>query len=406
MIANRDFVIISSIEWDFLWQGHQEIASRLAQSGNRVLYIENTGVRSPELRDAGRVASRLKFWTRSWPSGGVRQVAPNLYVCAPVVMPPFGSSWQRRLNRQLLLPLIRNATRKLKLRDPVILTYLPTDTASDLIQLLRTPRSVVVYYCIADFSQLTPRARLLKKSEAEVVKASDLVFAQNAELAAHCAQWTDEQAHIFPFGVNLDRFPARHDAVHVPAPDRDRSGPKAAGDLKFPRPVIGYVGGLHRHVDFDLLEAMARARPEWSWVFVGPLQTSIGELRKLPNTHFLGQQPHDAIAGYINFFDICIVPYVNDTYTDTVVPTKINEYLAMGKPVVSTNLPFVRDFNRRHNVLFTSLSDPQSFLQTVEQALHHADDDETVKRRREVAALHNWESRLDAMSELIASKSG
>ncbi len=389
MIANRDFVIISSIEWDFLWQGHQEIASRLAQSGNRVLYIENTGVRSPDLRDAGRVAARLKFWTRSWSSGGVRQVAPNLYVCAPVVMPPFGSSWQRHVNRQLFLPLILNATRKLKLRDPVILTYLPTDTASDLIQLLRTPRSVVVYYCIADFSQLTPQAKRLKKSEREVVKASDLVFAQNAELAAHCAQWTNERVHIFPFGVNLDRF----------SPDQD-----AAGALKLPRPVIGYVGGLHRHVDFDLLEAMARARPEWSWVFVGPLQTSVGELRKLPNTHFLGQQPHDTIAGYINFFDICIVPYVNDAYTATVVPTKINEYLAMGKPVVSTNLPFVRDFNRQHNVLLTSLSDPQSFLQAVEQALHHTDDEEAMRRRREAAALHDWESRLDAMSELIASK--
>jgi len=389
MIANRDFVIISSTEWDFLWQGHQEIASRLAQSGNRVLYIENTGVRSPDLRDAGRVAARLKFWTRSWSSGGVRQVAPNLYVCAPVVMPPFGSSWQRRVNRQLFLPLILNATRKLKLRDPVILTYLPTDTASDLIQLLRTPRSVVVYYCIADFSQLTPQAKRLKKSEREVVKASDLVFAQNAELAAHCAQWTNERVHIFPFGVNLDRF----------SPDQD-----AAGALKLPRPVIGYVGGLHRHVDFDLLEAMARARPEWSWVFVGPLQTSVGELRKLPNTHFLGQQPHDTIAGYINFFDICIVPYVNDAYTATVVPTKINEYLAMGKPVVSTNLPFVRDFNRQHNVLLTSLSDPQSFLQAVEQALHHTDDEEAMRRRREAAALHDWESRLDAMSELMASK--
>ncbi len=389
MIAKRDFIIISSIEWDILWQGHQEIASRLAQFGNRVLYIENTGVRSPELRDAGRVAALLKFWTRSWSSGGVRQVAPNLHVCAPVVMPPFGSSWQRRVNRQLFLPFILNATRKLKLRDPVILTYLPTDTASDLIQLLRTPRSVVVYYCIADFLQLTPHAKRLKKSEREVVKASDLVFAQNAELAAHCAQWTNERVHIFPFGVNLDRF----------SPDQD-----AAGALKLPRPVIGYVGGLHRHVDFDLLEAMARARPEWSWVFVGPLQTSVGELRKLPNTHFLGQQPHHTIAGYINFFDICIVPYVNDAYTATVVPTKINEYLAMGKPVVSTNLPFVRDFNRRHNVLLTSLSDPQSFLQAVEQALHHTDDEAAVKRRREAAALHDWESRLDAMSELIASK--
>ena len=78
MITGHDILYISSIEWDFLWQSHQEIVRRLAAAGNRVLYIENTGVRSPGLKDTKRVASRLSRWLKSLRSGGVRHVAENI----------------------------------------------------------------------------------------------------------------------------------------------------------------------------------------------------------------------------------------------------------------------------------------------------------------------------------------
>ena len=117
MITGRDIICISSIEWDFLWQGHQEITSRLAQAGNRVLFIENTGVRSPGIRDAERVGTRLKKWMRSLRSNGVGEVAPNIYVCSPLVLPPFGSRWQRRVNRRFFLPFVRRTVRSLGMRD-------------------------------------------------------------------------------------------------------------------------------------------------------------------------------------------------------------------------------------------------------------------------------------------------
>ena len=101
MITGRDFVYISSIEWNFLWQTHQEIATRLAQAGNRVLYIENMGVRSPRLSDATRIAARLKRWARNRRSKGVREIIPGVYVCSPLVFPPFQQGWRRQLNRFL-----------------------------------------------------------------------------------------------------------------------------------------------------------------------------------------------------------------------------------------------------------------------------------------------------------------
>ncbi|HYO63145.1 MAG TPA: glycosyltransferase [Pyrinomonadaceae bacterium] len=425
MISGRDIIYISSIEWSFLWQGHQEIARRLAEAGNRVLYVENMGVRAPTLRDAGRVAFRAKRWAGALGSRGVREVAPNIYVCSPLVLPPFGARWQREVNRRVLLPLVRRAARALGMRDVLIWTYLPTDTTLDLIRLMRGPASGVAYYCVADFTQLTPHADQLRRSERETVERSDVVFTNCSALARTFSPW-NPNVHVFPFGVNLDAFPldgasapdeqAAEDetgdgesprgaafggqpSAHEVASRNGRARPSALAGLA--RPVVGYVGGMHRHVDFELLAEMARARPLWSWVCVGALQADVGPLEGLPNVHLLGQRPHAELVNFIRAFDVCIVPYVNSVYTETVVPTKINEYLAMGKPVVSTDLPTVVEFNEEHDILLTAEARAESFLAAVEEALRLPTDAGTVARRRRVAELGDWGARFEAMTELF-----
>ncbi|MCB1024047.1 MAG: hypothetical protein KDB79_06650, partial [Acidobacteria bacterium] len=107
MISGKNIIIISSIDWDFNWQGPQEIASRLARSGNRVLFIENTGVRTPVLKDISRVKSRFVKWQQGKAKEGITEVQENLFICSPIVMPPFGSSLSRNLNRKIFLPAIK-----------------------------------------------------------------------------------------------------------------------------------------------------------------------------------------------------------------------------------------------------------------------------------------------------------
>lgn len=404
MISDRDIIFISSIEWDFLWQVHQEIASQFANAGNRVLYIENTGIRSPGLHDARRVARRLQRWVKSLFSHGVREVAPNIFVTSPLVLPPFGSSWRRSINRRLLLPAVRRIARKLEMRDPLLWTYLPTDTAVDLIRLLSTPRSVVTYYCGADFSLLTRQVRPCLQSEEAILRLSDLVLTFCSPLAERCKKWNDN-VHIVPAVVDLDAFlpkEIKHSGTTFGNPRVTSLNP-ANRPLPptLPRPIIGYVGGLHRFVDYDLLIEMARARPDWSWVFVGAITTAPGELAELPNAYLVGQQPHQDLAHYVRQFDVCLVPYVNNPATATVLPVKLNEYLAVGKPVVSTDLPTVRDFNEQHRVLITANNRPESFLRAIEQALSLPNDKQMVARRREVAALGESKACVNAISELI-----
>jgi glycosyltransferase involved in cell wall biosynthesis len=179
------------------------------------------------------------------------------------------------------------------------------------------------------------------------------------------------------------------------------NGPDVSNLSSIPRPIIGYVGGLHRFVDFNLLIEMARLRPAWSWVFVGPIQTSIGELARLPNVHLLGPQPHERLRYYLRNFDTCLVPYLKNSATATIVPTKVNEYLAAGKPVVSTELVTICDFNEQHRVLLTAPSTPDYFLRAIDESLRLPINSETAAHRTGVAKLNDWRVHLEKMSALI-----
>src|SRR5262249_7417480 len=123
-------------------------------------------------------------------------------------------------------------------------------------------------------------------------------------------------------------------------------------------------------------------------------------LKKLPNVHLTGAKPHEELPKYIGQFDVGIVPYLHSDYTRTVVPTKIIEYLAMGKPVVSTDLPEVSAFNEKHGVIITSPNEPGVFLSSIEAALE-SPHPEHQEKRREVATLSGWENRFAAMCNVI-----
>jgi glycosyltransferase involved in cell wall biosynthesis len=390
MITGKDIILISGIEWDSLWQGSHEIATRLARGGNRVIYIENMGVRTPKWKDRKRVGRRFRSWTRSLMSRGVRQVEHNLFVSSPILLPPFGGRRRRFLNKWLLR-LVPFVATHLGMHNPIVWTFLPTDAALDLIGLFRSRgHTTVIYHCTADFSELIPEVPQLRESETALLRISDLVFATCRQLANYCAV-SNKNVHTISNGVNFEVFNLNGDS----------NSAKKSNLAVIPPPIIGYVGGLHRFVDFDLLIEMARSRRDWSWVFVGPIQTPLTDFSRLSNVHLLGQQPHDQLGKLIHGFDVCIVPYLNNEATATVVPTKLNEYLAAGKPVVATELPTVCDFNKQHNVLMTAPSTPDEFLRAIETSLGLANDAAIIARRTQVARLSDWRVLIDAMSDLI-----
>ena len=388
MLRGRDVVCISSIDWDFIWQGHQQIMSTLAAHGNRVLFIENTGVRSPRLRDLPRLKHRVTRWWRS--TKGFRQERDGLYVFSPLIVPLPYSRVARWLNRALLMRALRRWMRTERFSRPIVWTFLPTPLARDLLYLLEPGLSV--YYCIDDLASSSPQARKIGPHEERLLRQVDLVFVTSEKLRQRASRFA-ERVHLFPFAVDFGKFEAaRTGGTPLPA------------DLKdLPRPIVGYVGGVHQWVDQALIAEAARLMPEASFVLVGPIQTDVTELRASRNVHLLGGRPHDEIPSYVKGFDVAIVPYRLSEYTAHVYPTKLNEYLAMGVPVVATDLPEIRRFNAEHGDAVAVAGGSVEFVRAMRAEIGKTSPDE-VERRIDVARENSWDSRIARMSLLIEER--
>ncbi|MFA5089570.1 MAG: ElyC/SanA/YdcF family protein [Candidatus Omnitrophota bacterium] len=385
MLKNKNIICISSIDWDFVWQGHQEIMANFAKSGNRVLFIENTGVRTPNFRDIKRLKKRINNWFRS--IKGFRQEAENLYVYSPMILPFPYSRFMRWINRALLIKPLKRWIKTMGFRSPIIWTFLPTGTALDIID--NIDKELLVYYCIADFYELVNNPRKISRTENDLIRKSDIIFVQGEVLAKKCRRFNDN-VHIFPFGVNMEVF---DDFQRVPE--------KVPGDIKeIKRPIIGYIGGIHRHIDFNLLRFIALSHPEWSIVFIGPCQTDTPKINNLGNVFLLGQKDFTLLPSYISEFDVGIIPYETNEYTTTVFPTKLNEYHAMGKPVVSTALPEIIRFNLENNDLVLVGNTYQEFVDCISTALTNSKEG-MVKQRMGLAERNNWAGRIEEMSDLL-----
>ncbi len=384
----QDIVCISSIDWDFLWLVHQELMSTWAKQGHRVLFIENTGIRSVHLGDLPRLKKRLLNWLRS--IRGFRQESPNLYVYSPLVLPFPYSRLAQKINRLLILWDLRKWMKTLHFTPSITWTFLPTPLALELIRGMDP--QLQIYYCTDNFAASSPAARKIRHAEIKMFKSSDLVFVTSDELFQYASRH-NSNVFYFPSAVDFPLFEQARNS-NAPAPEEIQ---------QIPSPRIGYIGGVHRWVDMDLLRSVAQTHPECQFLFVGPIQTDISKLTGLRNIHLLGPKPHRQLPDYIRFFDVCLIPYSISEYTDNVYPTKLNEYLAMGKPVISTPLKEVLLFNQRHGNLVEIAGNAETFGEKIRQVLADKEKKQT-EQRIAVAQQNSWDVRSKEMASLIQRK--
>lgn len=385
MLKDENIICISSIDWDFNWQGHQEIMSTFARNGNRVLFIENTGVRAPNFKDAQRIIKRIITWAKSFK--GFRKEMENLYIYSPLILPFPYSKIARWINWHILFRALRNWIKIMDFFDPIIWVFLPTGTALDIVNNVKS--KVLIYYCIADFYELVDNPKKVKKTEDELIKRSDLIFAQGKVLQDK-RMCLNENVFVFPFGVKVEIF-----RNFQPCTDKV---PEDIKDIK--KPIIGYVGGIHKHIDFNLLRFISETHPEWSIVLVGPLQTNIFKFSNLKNIFLLGKKEFSELPCYINEFDVCIIPYLKSEYTATVYPTKLNEYHALGKPVVSVDLPEVNEFNKENDDLILIGRTYEEFAACISESLNNTSE-RLLNKRISSAEKNSWATRIEEMSKLI-----
>jgi glycosyltransferase involved in cell wall biosynthesis len=171
-------------------------------------------------------------------------------------------------------------------------------------------------------------------------------------------------------------------------------------------PIIGYVGALvHIRLDIFLLEKLAMRRPDWNLVLVGPEDETFkkSNLHHYANVHFLGRKDQSVLAQYVSYFDVCINPQLVNDLTIGNYPRKVDEYLAMGKPVVATHTEFMESF-----LPWVYLcKDTEEYEKAIEASLLDRMDVEKRASRKNFANMHTWENSVAKISDLynIVNKS-
>jgi glycosyltransferase involved in cell wall biosynthesis len=289
-----------------------------------------------------------------------------------------------RLNLALYRPWLARAIRLLG-QPPAIWIY-----DHRLWPLLDgAPRAAAAYHCTEDYAGIAGRAHgpavaeWVAAQERELLRRVDVVFAVSEGLAAP-RRALHPRVQTLLNGVDLRLY--RPDAACVPA---------CAGLRDLPGPLLGYVGALNYRIDFPLLEAVAERFADGSLVLIGGHEEAADDpaFRRLAaraNVHLLGHQPPDRLAALIAHLDVCLMPFVADEwFVRAAQPLKTFEYLACGKPVVSTWLPNLEPWSD----LIALTRDPASFLAACAEALA-ADSPARVASRLAAAGQQSWEARF------------
>jgi uncharacterized SAM-binding protein YcdF (DUF218 family) len=385
ILYRRDFVIISSIDYSEIRQMPQHLATSLVQSGHRVLFVENTGVRSPRLTDASRIGARIKNWLKG--TRGFFDVQKNLTVYSPLFIPLPYSRFALAINRFLLSSLIDKWMRSSRFYNPVLITFLPTPLADALIKDIDP--SLIIYYCANDMAGGSIGAASLRKYEDIFFSTADAVFCNSNALMEKADKFA-KKTFLFPAGVDFEKF------------ENARKYSDVHHDLtNFQKPIVGYIGAISGVFDQKLLVKTAKALPNVNFVLVGPIYTDVSLLKSASNIFLLGKKPHDQVPAFIKGFDVALIPYTKTPFTDAVYSCKLNEYLAIGASVVTTDLREIRLYAERYGDVLQIAKTDEDFILMIREAL--LEPDEKAKLNRiEAAKKNSWEKRFEGIYAVIS----
>lgn len=373
---SRAVVFFGSVDWRHTWQRPQQLATRLARQGP-VLYVNPLGLRSPRLADWRRLGARL--------GGRAAAVGPgvDLTVRSPLAsVPPPYHPLATRLNAWLLRRTLRRWMVARGLRTWVFWIGAPSPAVGPAIA--AWPDGLRVYDCFDDFAAFHGGCPAVAATERALAASADLVLAASATLHARMRA-LNPRTVLLPNAADYGHFAGW---AALPPP------PELAA---IPRPILGYVGEIAWWFDLELVRELARARPDWSIVLVGPVHhPDRARLEGLPNLHLLGRREYRDLPAYVGRFDVCLLPFSLNALTAATCPVKLYEYLASGRPVVSTPLPEVLG----HDAVVT-VADRSGFGKAVEETLRSAEAPGARADRQAVARHNTWDHRIAEVGRLL-----
>jgi glycosyltransferase involved in cell wall biosynthesis len=365
-------ICFSHLRWDFVFQRPQHLMSRFANDMTVVFWEEPI--------DIGRRETAFLQVREAEGFENVRVVVPHL---------PEGISEERR---EASLKRLLDA-HVACLKGPLVAWYY---TPMMLAFSRHITPDVTVYDCMDELSKFKFAPEHLLDFEQELIDRSDLVFTGGSSLF-EAKKDRHPNVHLFPSSVDRAHFAKARGGLFDPADQEE-----------LPRPRLGFYGVIDERFDIELLDKIAQMRPDWSLVMVGPVVKIADEdLPRRPNIHYLGNKTYPQLPAYLAGWDVALMPFAMNESTQFISPTKTPEYLAGGKPVVSSPIKdVVRHYGHLEGVQIAG--DADSFVAACEKALELARDPERkwLAEADLLLSATSWHTTQARMAGLIGEVLG
>ncbi len=373
-----DLIFVSLEDWDDIWRRNQFLCASLTRRfpHTKLLFVGTPWNLTYHIRH-GSFGKLHRPLTRTLPA------FPNITVTNPPKFLPETVSSGRAFNEFIARRHVARVARQLGIVNPLL--WLNPPSAVHMAG--RMNERSVIYDITDDWCEapsFSPRERkLLIRQDHTLCRQADLVIVCSEAIAQTRASLCRELL-LLPNGVDADHY-----STVAASPPRERSE----------SPVLGYTGTLHSdRTDVSLIVSLARAFPAGRVLLVGPNFLCEEERQRLtrePNISAIGPLPYARLPDIMTEFDVCIVPHLETKFTESLNPIKLWEYLASGKPIVSTNVAGFRDYGH----LCELASGPQAFVAACRNALSE-NGRRRIERVRE-AHKHTWEARVDGLVETM-----
>lgn len=365
----EDLICLSHLRWNFVYQRPQHLMSRCAQK-RRVFFVEEP------------VIDRQKPYL----DVQIHKLAPDHKTHIWVVVPhiPAGLSEDQRHNT---LSILMDAL----FLEYEIRTYLLWYYTPEAMQYTRWLKpSAIIYDCMDELSMFKGANPQLSLLEAELLSRADVVFTGGRSLY-QAKRSQHPNIHCFPSSIDMKHFKQARSVLPEPSDQRD-----------IPHPRLGFFGVLDERLDIKLLSELASKRPDWQIVLIGPIvKIDPAELPKNENIHYLGMKDYQELPNYLASWDVALLPFALNKSTRFISPTKTPEYLAGGKPVVSTPITdVVHPYGDNGFVRIAANAD--EFIKAIEQSLSETMPEEVQLARDAFLAEMSWNKTWDNMAALIS----
>ncbi len=360
---------LAHLNWDHVWQRPQQLMIRFARRC-RVIYVDPPG--------SGWSGQEPYFEERQG-HGGVRVVRP---IFPAEVIQEAGDEYEALWSR-LLPELLAEA-------GPNTILWVFTPRADYLVRQAEPHVRVAVYDCMDDLASFRNAEADIHRREANLLEDVALVTTGGFSMY-QSRKDRHPNVHCFPSGVDI----AHYRQVQDPA----TTVPESVSAL--PHPRLGYFGVLDERIDWPMIGELATRRPEWHWVMVGPFaKVEASELPSAPNIHYLGHQAYTDLPRFLKGFDIATMPFALNEATRFISPTKTLEYLAGGKPVVSSSVPDVVAF---YQGIVYIVDGADGWIAAIEEVLASSEEERAARYERAAVPLEqsSWDSIAERMWALM-----